>query len=146
MSRIFDKSTFKDIAKRRIEKIQRIRDELKELENNPQADEEEKRLLQGYKEYLEKKHEKEDYFFNSDNGMSWGYMQMSIQDSISEALSEMNMPQKKLAELTEISQSVISGYKNGEQIPSVFNFAKICVVLGLSADKLLGLKNEYEDG
>jgi len=51
-------------------------------------------------------------------------------------LKEKNISQKKLAELTGMTESAISHYVKGDRVPRGVNLLKIAQVLGVTADYL----------
>lgn len=54
------------------------------------------------------------------------------------------MTQKELAELLGVYQKDISRWENGEYIPSLEIFVKLCQTLKVSADKMLEIEL-YDD-
>ena len=57
---------------------------------------------------------------------------------IKELLEEKSITQKKLSELTGLTESSISHYIKGDRVPRGMNLAKIADALGTTADDLLG--------
>lgn len=64
-------------------------------------------------------------------------MSRSITYRIKELLNEKNISQKRLSELTGITESAISHYIKGDRVPRGMNLIKISEVLGISADSLI---------
>ena len=64
---------------------------------------------------------------------------MKFQTRIAEALRQSEFSQKEIAEKLGISESNITNWKNGENLPSVETLYKLCQLLNESADYLLGL-------
>ena len=58
---------------------------------------------------------------------------------IKQAIEEKNMTQKQLAEELNISTSRVSDYINGRSMPTLKMAGKICRILGISSDLMLGL-------
>ena len=63
---------------------------------------------------------------------------------IKEILSEKNITQKQLSEMTGITQSAISHYMNGDRVPRGTNLLKIARALGTTADDLLSGDREMD--
>lgn len=61
---------------------------------------------------------------------------------LSDILKEKNIKGKELAIATQISQSLISDYKNGKVEPTATNVYKISQYLGISCDYLITGKKE----
>ena len=61
---------------------------------------------------------------------------------IKEALSQSVYTQKQIAKILNISESNIINWKNGDNYPSIEILYKLCVLLDVSADYLLGLEND----
>ncbi|MDE7082951.1 MAG: helix-turn-helix domain-containing protein [Clostridia bacterium] len=66
---------------------------------------------------------------------------MKFKERIATAIKQSNYSQKQLAEILEISESNITNWKNGENLPSVEVLYKLCKILDESADYLLGLED-----
>lgn len=65
---------------------------------------------------------------------------MKFKERISEAIKYSGYTQKQLADMLGISEGNITNWKKGENLPSVEILYKLCVILGESADYLLGLE------
>lgn len=63
---------------------------------------------------------------------------------LKEARKIRNITQKKLAELTEITQDRISKYENGQEM-TVSNLIKICKALNVNPDFILGFSHEIKE-
>lgn len=61
---------------------------------------------------------------------------------ITEAIKNSNFTQKQIAKILQISESNITNWKNGENLPSVDLLYRLCILLDESADYLLGLEDE----
>lgn len=64
-------------------------------------------------------------------------------------LKEKNISQRKLAELTGMTESAISHYVKGDRVPRGVNLLKIAQVLGVAADYLfendgMGQNNDFK--
>lgn len=66
---------------------------------------------------------------------------MVFSERITEALKQSNYTQKELAQMLNISESNISNWKKGQNLPSVDILYKLCIILDESADYLLGLED-----
>ncbi len=67
---------------------------------------------------------------------------MFFNKRISEAIQASNYSQKEIAKLLNISESNITNWKKGQNLPSVDILYKLCILLNESADYLLGLEDE----
>ena len=67
---------------------------------------------------------------------------MIIDKRLKELRLEKNLTQKKVAEQLEISTTCYSGYEQGYREPDLKTLIKICKLFDISADYLLGLKDE----
>lgn len=67
---------------------------------------------------------------------------MLFQQRIKDALGECQYSQKQIAAILDISESNITNWKNGDNLPSLDVLYKLCLLLNISADYLLGLENE----
>ena len=56
--------------------------------------------------------------------------------------SENKYTQKQLAELLDVSPSIVSGYETGERTPSLENLIALAQLYDCSTDYLLGLHHE----
>lgn len=56
-----------------------------------------------------------------------------------------HLTQEKLAELTDISEKLISFYETDKRFPPIFNLLEIAQGLGVSVEELCGVKTE-DDG
>lgn len=66
---------------------------------------------------------------------------MEFGKNLTEALKNAKIMQKELAEQLGISESNISNWKKGLNLPSVEILYKLCKTLEVSADYLLGLSD-----
>ena len=60
-----------------------------------------------------------------------------------EVLEKRKMSQSELARQIHVVHQVVNGYCNGNKQPSLDSLREICKVLDVSADYLLGLKDEH---
>lgn len=67
---------------------------------------------------------------------------MLFNKRISEAIKTSNLTQKEIAKHLNITESNISNWKKGENLPSLETFYTLCLLLNESADYLLGLDEE----
>lgn len=61
---------------------------------------------------------------------------------LSESIKNSGYTQKDIAKMLNISESNISNWKKGDNLPSVDILYKLCIILQEGADYLLGLDNE----
>ncbi|MDE6276167.1 MAG: helix-turn-helix domain-containing protein [Clostridia bacterium] len=61
-----------------------------------------------------------------------------FKDRLTELLHDNGLTQSELAKMVFVSQSAISRYCTGENIPSIDVLLLICKILDVSADYLLG--------
>ena len=67
---------------------------------------------------------------------------MQFSKRITEEIKDSNLTQKQIAELLNISEGNITNWKKGENLPSVEILYKLCIILQVSADYLLGLEDD----
>ena len=65
--------------------------------------------------------------------------EMELKDRLGGLLSERQMSQKQLAELTNLTESAVSRYVSGDRVPKGAILLNIANALGSSTDYLLGL-------
>lgn len=71
-------------------------------------------------------------------------MTRSMTYRIKEMLKKKDISQKKLAEMTGITESAISHYIKGDRVPRGANLIKIAKALGTTADDLLSGDREMD--
>ena len=71
-------------------------------------------------------------------------MIMKFSERIAEAIKSSGLSQKEIAEKLNISESNITNWKNGENLPSVEVLFNLCKLLNESADYLLGLDDYFK--
>ncbi len=71
-------------------------------------------------------------------------MARSMTYRIKEMLNEKGISQKKLSELTGITESAISHYIKGDRVPRGQNLVKIAKALGTTTDDLLSGDREMD--
>ena len=69
---------------------------------------------------------------------------MKFSERIAEAIKSSGLSQKVIAEKLNISESNITNWKNGENLPSVEVLFNLCKLLNESADYLLGLDDYFK--
>lgn len=69
---------------------------------------------------------------------------MKFSKRIAEAIKSSGLSQKEIAEKLNISESNITNWKNGENLPSVEVLFNLCKLLNESADYLLGLDDYFK--
>lgn len=67
---------------------------------------------------------------------------MVFRERIAEAIKESKYTQKEIAKKLNLSESNITNWKKGENLPSVETLYNLCVLLNESSDYLLGLEDE----
>ena len=73
-------------------------------------------------------------------------MARGITNQIAKLLSERNMTQKELAQLTGMTESTISHYMKGDRVPRGVNLVKIAKALGTTTDYLLEAEENANEG
>ena len=69
---------------------------------------------------------------------------MKFSERIAEAIKSSGLSQKEIAEKLNISESNITNWKKGENLPSVEVLFNLCKLLNESADYLLGLDDYFK--
>lgn len=64
-----------------------------------------------------------------------------IQKRLRECISESGIPQKEIARRVGVSPQTISKYMKKDVFPALDTFSKLCRVLDVTSDYVLGLKN-----
>ena len=72
-------------------------------------------------------------------------MGFRIGEQIAKRLNEVGISQRKLADLTGITEVSMSRYIRGERIPNGQIVAKIATALHTTSDELLGIRKTEED-
>ena len=72
-------------------------------------------------------------------------MARGITNQIAKLLSEQNMTQKELAQLTGMTESTISHYMKGDRVPRGGNLVKIAKALGTTTDYLLATEENVHE-
>ncbi len=67
------------------------------------------------------------------------YMNTIISKRIREARKENNLNQNELAKLCNVKQSCVSKWERGETLPDLITVIKLCEILKVSADYILGI-------
>ena len=65
---------------------------------------------------------------------------MKFQQRLIEELKASKYTQKEIANALGITESNLTNWKKGENAPSLETFYRLCVLLEVSADYLLGIK------
>ena len=66
---------------------------------------------------------------------------MEFIDILKDIMQDFKLNQSTLAQKIGVKQSQISEWLNGKSKPGYDNLKAICIALGISADRLLGLDN-----
>lgn len=67
---------------------------------------------------------------------------MKFPERITSVIKTSGYTQKQLAEMLHISESNISNWKKGDNLPSLDVLYQLCLILKESSDYLLGLEDE----
>lgn len=67
---------------------------------------------------------------------------MLFSKRIEEEIKNSKYTQKQIANLLKISESNITNWKKGDNLPSLEVLYQLCILLNVSADYLLGLEDE----
>ena len=62
-----------------------------------------------------------------------------IQKRLREAVQYSNLSQKEIAERLGVNPSTVSKYMRMDKYPSLDTFTKLCEILDVSADEILGI-------
>ncbi len=68
---------------------------------------------------------------------------MRFQERIADAIRDSGYNQKAVAKILNISEGNISNWKKGINLPSIEILYKLCIILNVSADYLLGLEDDF---
>ncbi|MCM1306334.1 MAG: helix-turn-helix domain-containing protein [Bacteroides sp.] len=63
-----------------------------------------------------------------------------IRDNLIEAIKQSGKPQKEIAAQIGVCPQAISQYIRQNAMPALDTFAKLCIVLDLDANEILGIK------
>lgn len=69
--------------------------------------------------------------------------EIQIKKRLAEAIENSDMSQTNIAKSIGVAQQQISCYMHGQKFPTLITFAKLCEVLDVDANYILGLKNHY---
>lgn len=67
---------------------------------------------------------------------------MIFKQRINETLKNCQYSQKQIAKILNISEGNITNWKNGDNMPSIEILYRLCILLNVSSDYLLGLEND----
>lgn len=67
---------------------------------------------------------------------------MLFNEKIKEALNESKYSQKQIAQILNISEGNITNWKKGDDLPSIEILYRLCMLLNISSDYLLGLEDD----
>lgn len=68
---------------------------------------------------------------------------MRFQERIVDAIKDSGYNQKSIAKILNISEGNISNWKKGINLPSIEILYKLCMILNVSSDYLLGLEDDF---
>lgn len=63
----------------------------------------------------------------------------NIQNRLRTAIKESGMQQKEIARLIGVSAQTVSKYMKADIFPALDTLAKLCIILDVSADYILGI-------
>lgn len=66
-----------------------------------------------------------------------------IQKRLRECIGNSSFTQKIIAEKIGVSEQTVSKYMKSNVFPALDTLAKLCIVLDVSSDYILGLNDEY---
>lgn len=69
---------------------------------------------------------------------------IGIQQRLREVIEQSEMDQKEIAEKIGISAQTVSKYMTCDVFPGLDTLSKICTLLDVSSDYILGIKKYYE--
>lgn len=84
---------------------------------------------------------------NSRKGYNMGCRKMLIDEikfRLREAIQRCELSQKEIAKRVGVNPSTISKYVHMEKYPSIDTFAKLCRVLNIASDSILGLDDQSD--
>lgn len=64
---------------------------------------------------------------------------MKFKERIKDEIKASNYTQKEIAKILNIDPANITNWKKGKNLPSIETLYKLCILLNVSADYLLGL-------
>lgn len=67
---------------------------------------------------------------------------MEINEKLKICRNEFNLSQKEVADAIGVTRSAYSNYEQGLREPDLETLKKICIFFDVSADYLIGIKNE----
>ena len=67
----------------------------------------------------------------------------TIQKRLRECIKNSPLQQQEIAKEIGVSEQTVSKYMNNNIFPALDTLAKLCVVLDVSADYILGIDDEY---
>lgn len=68
---------------------------------------------------------------------------IEIQKRLREAIEQSDMDQKEIAAKIGVSAQTVSKYMTCDVFPALDTLAKLCTLLDISADYILGIRNYY---
>lgn len=71
-------------------------------------------------------------------------IKMEFAEKLKRIRCKMNLTQKDVAEIVGITRTAYANYEQGLREPDLATVRKLCVVLNVSADDLLDIKNETD--
>jgi len=68
----------------------------------------------------------------------------NIKERLNKEIEQGAITQQKLSENIDVTRQMVSSYKTTQKMPSLETFARICAVLKLDANYVLGIR-DFED-
>ncbi|MDE6294073.1 MAG: helix-turn-helix transcriptional regulator [Clostridiales bacterium] len=69
----------------------------------------------------------------------------AIQARLRDAIMQSGIPQNIIAEKIGVSAQTVSKYMKHDIFPALDTLARLCVLLDVSADEILGINNTFSD-
>lgn len=69
----------------------------------------------------------------------------SIQNRLRDAIVQSGIPQKEIAEKIGVSSQTVSKYMKHDIFPALDTLARLCVLLDVSADEILGISKIFSE-
>ena len=69
----------------------------------------------------------------------------AIQGRLRDAITQSGIPQNVIAEKIGVSAQTVSKYMKHDIFPALDTLARLCVLLDVSADEILGINSTFHD-
>lgn len=70
------------------------------------------------------------------------YQIEGMSTKLADAMQKKNLSDRQLANLIGRNRKTIAAWRNADTVPTATDLAKMCAILGISADYLLGLERK----